>query len=378
MKSHVVLLLILLLSSLNSASAQSDDADCSQARLFTFSWQFSPACDMQARGGTTQGAELELAEAPSDAWQALQNDGLEDFERDRMAILSMAGGYRVSFDFLETVGYTPGFEPDRPYQSWATEYVYVIEDRDDFISLQHIMVMQYVDESGNVSAPMVQKHWRQDWQYEPSSIRVFNGLDEFVSQPLVAEEMEGVWSQSVYQVDDSPRYAAVGRWQHDHNISSWLSSTTWRPLPRRESSVRQDYQVLVGTNRHTITPTGWVQEEENFKVALDAPGQLRESQPYLSKELGVARYERLADFDFTAGDEYWQATEQFWRDVRAVWQEYIDADEAFVFSETANGMPLFVSVFGLAGEAAEATAYDASASRAQIRALLADYVTLQP
>ncbi|HBN14209.1 MAG TPA: hypothetical protein DD407_04155 [Pseudohongiella sp.] len=105
---------------------------------------------------------------------------------------------------------------------------------------------------------------------------------------------------------------------------------------------------------------------------------MRESQPYLSKELGVARYERLADFDFTAGDEYWQATEQFWRDVRAVWQEYIDADEAFVFSETANGMPLFVSVFGLAGEAAEATAYDASASRAQIRALLADYVTLQP
>lgn len=378
MKSHVVLLLILLLGSLNSASAQSEDEDCSQVRLFTFSWQFSPACDMQVRGGTTQGAELELAEAPSDAWQALQNDGLEDFERDRLAILAMAGGYRVSFDFLETVGYTPGFEPDRPYQSWATEYVYVIEDRDDFISLQHIMVMQYVDESGNVSAPMVQKHWRQDWQYEPSSIRVFNGFDEFVSQPLVAEEMEGVWSQSVYQVDDSPRYAAVGRWQHDHNISSWLSSTTWRPLPRRESSVRQDYQVLVGTNRHTITPTGWVQEEENFKVALDAPGQLRESQPYLSKELGVARYERLADFDFTAGDEYWQATEQFWRDVRTVWQEYVDAGEAFVFSETANGMPLFVSVFGLAGEAAEATTYDASASRAQIRALLADHITQQP
>jgi hypothetical protein len=378
MKSHVVLLLMLLLGSINCASAQSEDADCSQARLFTFSWQFSPGCDMQVRGGTTQGAALELAEAPTDAWQALQNDGLEDFERDRLAILAMAGGYRVSFDFLETVGYTPGFEPDRPYQSWATEYVYVIEDRDDFISLQHIMVMQYVDEAGNVSAPMVQKHWRQDWQYEPSSIRVFNGLDEFVSQPLMAEDMEGVWSQSVYQVDDSPRYAAVGRWQHDHNISSWLSSTTWRPLPRRESSVRQDYQVLMGTNRHTITPTGWVQEEENFKVALDAPGQLRESQPYLSKELGVARYERLADFDFTAGDGYWQATEQFWRDVRAVWQEYIDADEAFVFSETANGMPLFVSVFGLAGEAAEATTYDASAGRAQIRALLADHITQQP
>ena len=50
-----------------------------------------------------------------------------------------------------------------------------------------------------------------------------------------------------------PIETAFGRWEHFGNVSTWLSSTTWRPLPRREFSVRKDYDVLVGTNRHTIT-----------------------------------------------------------------------------------------------------------------------------
>jgi hypothetical protein len=79
-------------------------------------------------------------------------------------------------------------------------------------------------------------------------------------------------------VDDSPRYAARGRWQHAAGVSTWISDETWRPLPRREFSVRKDYDVLVGTNRHTITPTGWVQEENNVKLALDV--QVQDGAPW--------------------------------------------------------------------------------------------------
>ena len=86
------------------------------------------------------------------------------------------------------------------------------------------------------------------------------------------DQRRGAWVQSVYQVDDSPRYAARGRWEHSDGLSTWISDETWRPLPRREFSVRKDYDVLVGTNRHTITPTGWVQEENNLKLALDDAG----------------------------------------------------------------------------------------------------------
>ena len=60
-----------------------------------------------------------------------------------------------------------------------------------------------------------------------------------------------------------------------------------RPLPRRESSVRDDYDVLIGHNRHTIVPSGWVHEEENYKVVLDGHGNVDNGLPYLSKELGI-------------------------------------------------------------------------------------------
>jgi len=65
------------------------------------------------------------------------------------------------------------------------------------------------------------------------------------------------------------------------------------PPPGREFSVRKDYHVLIGTNRHTITPTGWVQEENNLKLATD-------QRKYLAREYGVARYERIRDADFAA------------------------------------------------------------------------------
>ena len=72
--------------------------------------------------------------------------------------------------------------------------------------------------------------------------------------------------------------------------------------------MREDYDVLIGANRHTIVPTGWVHEEENYKVVLNGHGAIDNGLPFLSKELGVNRYERIIDFDFSAGDDYWSST----------------------------------------------------------------------
>ena len=105
---------------------------------------------------------------------------------------------------------------------------------------------------------MVMKHWRQDWRYEQREMHTFRGDQTWKRSKQPRSASRGRWVQSVYQVDDSPRYMAAGRWQHRANFSSWESDETWRPLPRREASVRDDYYVLIGTNTHTITPTGWV------------------------------------------------------------------------------------------------------------------------
>ena len=66
-------------------------------------------------------------------------------------------------------------------------------------------------------------------------------------------------------------------------------------MPRRETTVRDDYDVLEGTNRHTILHNGWVQEEENYKVVLDSSGARVAEQPYLAKELGVNALEDASE-----------------------------------------------------------------------------------
>jgi len=361
--------IVLLLSSVATVpTAQAE------RRQFTFSWPFEEGDALRPRGGTTRGAALTLATEPSAAWRAVQEPGLTKFERDRRAILAMAGGYRTSFDFLETVGFTAGFTPSRPYQSWGTEYIYVVEDLGTFIRLQHLMVMFVADREGKVQGPFVQKHWRQDWRYEDTDLHVFIGRNRWVRQERTADEARGHWSQAVFQVDDSPRYEALGEWEHYGNYSAWTSGRTARPLPRRETTVRDDYQILEGINRHTLTPTGWVQEEENLKLVLDAQGQPVTDAPYLARELGVARYEHVVDFDFSAGDRYWQRSGEFWRDVRAAWGEVYAEHDTFEYLEEADGQEMFVPLFEYADRLDNGERYDAAAAAEIIRGTFARHL----
>ena len=373
LSNRFFLIPLFLFASLGFHNAAAQDPDCPQNYRYTFSWSQAQSCDFMPRGGTSTGTPVTLDPDPHPGWLSLQEAGLGKKEKDRRAILAMAGPYRTSFEFLETVAYTPDFERGRPYQSWGTETIYVVEDSENFISLQHIIVMFVKGEDDEIMGPFVQKHWRQDWAYEKPRVFGYMGNDTWAHQDIPAQDIAGSWSQSVYQVDDSPRYEAWGRWQHRDNVSSWLSSETWRPLPRRESSVRDDYDVLIGNNRHTISPTGWVHEEENYKVVLDDDGNIPAGMPYLSKELGVNRYERIVDFDFAAGDEYWEITSHYWEDARAVWDAMIGEGESHTIMTSADGVPLFAVLFGQAEEFSARENYDSREVRGQIRQTLEDY-----
>jgi hypothetical protein len=339
-------------------------ANADEPSQFIFAWPLDEKA-LKPRGASTRGAPVVLDNAPAQAWQRLREPGLSALERDRRAILAMAGPYRVSFDFLEVVRFDPRLKPDAPYQSWSTEYVFVAEDRPDFIALQHILVMRMQLEGGKVSEPMVVRHWRQEWRYEAESLLVYEGANTWARRAVPAGERRGTWVQSVLQVDDSPRYAARGRWQHAGAVSTWISDETWRPLPRREFSVRKDYDVLVGTNRHTITAQGWVQEENNLKLALDG-------RRYLSREYGVARYERIKDYDFSAGEKYYARTEPFWAEVRAAWRELEHAAGRFTVRAPVDQSQLFVPFFEYAAKLVDGAAFDRDAARAFIRRTLQD------
>lgn len=244
---------------------------------------------------------------------------------DRAAILAMAGEFEVTFDFEETVSLQPGYELKKPYQEDATELVIVIEDTPGRIALQHLLSDK---ETGRVV-----KHWKQVWTWQDTRIVEFQGRDKWKVRELAPAEAAGTWSQLVTQVDDSPRYESYGKWQHDGGFSRWESAPTARPLPRREHTERDDYEILLAFNRHALTPDGWVHEQDNLKQVLDESGAVSR---YLARELGFNHYHRTETADFTKVREYWEATSPFWSVVSKFWDGIERDRDEFVIAEKAG------------------------------------------
>lgn len=243
------------------------------------------------------------------------------FEKDRKAILAMAGDFEVGFHFRETLSLHEGYEVrEKPYDEDAHETVKVVEDSGRRIVLQHLLQV----------GPAVVKHWAQIWTFEDTEILQFQGKRVWTTRVLAPEEVKGKWSQRVTQVDDSPRYEGIGAWIHNGQSSEW-SATANRPLPRREHSKRKDYDLLVVTNRHTITPAGWFHEQDNTKWVK------RDGQEYpLCREVGLNPYRRVTGHDFSKANDYWTKTAGFWKEVRGVWEEITPRQGSVKFSLKAD------------------------------------------
>jgi hypothetical protein len=290
---------------------------------------------------------------------ALPNDAKSVFDCDRKSILAMAGEFRVRFAFDETAALAPGYVPHAPQRSGGTELVEVIADSGETIALQHILVMKMGDDLHVI------KHWRQDWHYQPKTVLRFLGNGLFRSEPVAETDARGAWSQVVYEVDDAPRYAGIGRWAHGDGVDAWTSDLTLRPLPRREYSKRKDYQALEAINRHTLTPAGWVHEQDNTKIVIDSDG-VRHA---VARERGINSYTRISDFDFSAGRDYWEKTKAYWADVRAEWERGFSAQSSFVLSPEPNGEPRIMELF----EQAERAGKGEKITRGEIDAVLVRY-----
>jgi hypothetical protein len=294
--------------------------------------------------------------------EGIDAQGAGDFERDRKAILAMAGEYAVQFRFDETVALKPGYELHAPHRSGGNEFVALVEDSGKCIVLQHVLV----DGQGNVV-----KHWRQDWEFQQALLWSYAGDYAWQRRELNADAVRGSWTQTVWQVDDSPRYAGIGRWSHERGVSAWTSEPTWRPLPRREHTTRSDYDVLVTVNRHTITPAGWVHEQ--FSDKLDRQG--RPGEQVLAREIGVNQYRRISGYDFKAGRDYWMRTRNYWAEVRAVWAELLERNARVGLhqkvAEKTHHEALFDQAEALAGKA-----MTPAELRAAVNAALAPFLVL--
>ena len=285
----------------------------------------------------------------------------EKFEQDRAAILAMTGDYRVTFDFTETVSFQDGYELKETYTTGAQEVVRIVEDSGDFISMQHILVIG----GGEDGFPV--KHWRQDWVYEPDSIPDYIGGNAWERRAVTPAESRGKWAQVVYQVDDAPRYAGVAAWRHENGVSEWTSPRSWRPLPRRDATKRDDYHTIAAVNRHAITPAGWVHEQDNSKLILTGGAPV-----LLAREIGVNSYVHADDYDTDIADSYWADTKDYWAAVRAEWTR-LETDYA-AFGLTIQGEPeeLYMQILGLASQMREGE-MSLEAAIEEARGVIADY-----
>lgn len=266
---------------------------------------------------------------------------------DRAAILAMQGEYAVTFRFEETVPLAAGYEARESKDSGAREVVILVEDSPSKIVLQHLLVAP----NGHVT-----KHWRQDWAFEAPSRFEFVADQTWRVRALSTEETAGKWTQCVFEVSDAPRYCGTGAWNHKYGNATWTSDRSWRPLPRREYTTREDYNALNVENRHTITPFGWTHEQDNTKTVREGERTVRT----LTREFGFNDYRRTTETDFGPAYRYWQATAPFWAEVRARWQAAMDTG-GLVIDTQVDGMPVIVGLFNLAAKAENGDAVEASA-----------------
>ncbi|MEM6511942.1 MAG: DUF6607 family protein [Pseudomonadota bacterium] len=278
-------------------------------------------------------------------------------EQDRLAILAMQGEYRVGFHFQETVALKADYEYRDDKTTGAYEMVLVVEDTPSKIVLQHILVMP----GGGVI-----KHWRQDWMFEPEHHFEFAADQTWDMVAVSEDDRTGAWTQCVYEVSDAPRYCGNGRFEHDYGVSTWTSGRSWRPLPRREYTTRDDYNALNAGNRHTITANGWTHEQDNTKTIRAG----REIQETLVREFGFNDYRNIAGYDFEPGYAYWRKTQEYWASVREAWDRRLVPGTSLVLHTEVDGMAIITATFA---QAADADSTSVEEERIAIEALLTEY-----
>lgn len=256
--------------------------------------------------------------------------------QDQQAIKDMCGCFEVTFNFSETFNHSNDslYRPSETKVDKGLEYAVAIVDEDDKISIQHLLQV------GRPDSPHIVKHWRQDWLFENTDFYMYNGDNEWVFETKTKDDVEGQWTQKVYQVDDSPRYEGSGTWVHVDGKTYWENTTT-APLPRREYTKRSDYNVTLRGNRQEITDYGWVHDQDNAKIIREKGKE----DVVLANEKGYNTYVKVDDSRCQATIDWWKENQDKWAVVRAKWDDVYSRDKDLVLETKVDNKPLYKILF---------------------------------
>lgn len=254
---------------------------------------------------------------------------------DQKAIKAMCGCFEVKFNFAETFQYIEDekYIPSKTKYDYGLEWVALVEDKQNKIVMQHLLI---------VGDTMIVKHWRQDWEFENTKFYNFKKDLTWNFETKPKNEVKGQWTQRVFQVDDSPRYEGSATWLHVDGRHFW-TNTADAPLPRREYTVRSDYNVLKRTNTHEIVKDGWIHNQDNEKIIRNENG----NDILLAKEKGIDFYKKVDDSKCIAAQKYWKKNAMMWKKIRDKWETIFVKDKDLVMQIPQDKQPLFMKLFAL-------------------------------
>lgn len=287
-----------------------------------------------------------LAHPPIAADQAAAS-----FAQDRADILAMAGNFKVRFDMQESTRWDGAYTPLEKKTSGGHEVVRVIEDSGRKIVLQHLLVIEHEGKTHII------KHWRQDWEYEPARVLVYADRHQWKFEDVPERMRTGRWSQTVWQVDDSPRYGGWGQFEAQGGIRRWRSNWTWRPLARRDAVRNPVYDRYLSINRHQNSPDGWIHWQDNTKMGLKDGKTAPIVQEYV-----LNSYTKFDGYNVKAADDYWAATKGYWAAIRKEWDKVAATRGGIGIQELAEtGTVISGRLLELADEIAEGKTKEAKA-----------------
>lgn len=257
----------------------------------------------------------------------------------KQVIDRLCGCFEVDFKYAETFSPNADYKyHDREETGGTAELALPIEVTDKKIVIQHLLV---------VSPTVIVKHWREEWTYENPVIWKYKGDRTWVKETLPAEQVKGKWTQTVWEVADEPRYQGFSPFVELDGRIIW-QNTTDAPLPRREYSVRNDYNVLKRTNRMNITDSGYLHEQDNQKIIRN-----NGTDKLLVEEKGLNTYKRIADKECQAAKDYWEKNKEYWGRVRAIWADYINTHNTVSLKTKIDGKFLHEYLIAQAKEYAD-------------------------
>ena len=85
---------------------------------------------------------------------------------------------------------------------------------------------------------------------------------------------------------------------------------------------------------------GWVMEEINDKIQTP--------NIYIGSEYGLARYQKINNYNFQPAYDYWNETKEYWGLVRKEWDKIINNNSKVCLKNKVNKSPLYLYKFNYA------------------------------